>query len=135
MPAPIHELAVKLLGLDGATDLANAAVRSTLEMGGHSFKMWTRKADDTFTAAVGREFGGHHCTGSCIGYKYPELASKAGLAVDVGGNIGDTSMLALAFNPRLQLMTFEASPPTYVLLKWNLLENNIPEITESDITS
>lgn len=135
MPESIWRLAVKLLGREGAKQLDASALANKIVLAGRHCTLWSTKSDDTATA-VPQEFGGHTCAQTCIKYKYPELAQKpAGIAVDVGGNIGDTSILALARNPKLQLMTFEASPQTYVLLKWNILENSIPEITEDDITS
>lgn len=135
MPDTIHELATSLLGQEGVQELSSAATSTSIMLAGRNYTLWSTSADDTFSS-VEREFGGDSCRESCIYYKYPELKRvNGGLAVDVGGNIGDTSFLAFAHNPRLQIMTLEASPQTYVLFKWNLLQNKIPEIMESDITS
>lgn len=133
MPSAIKELAVSLLGEEGAQMLSSVATSSKVDLAGHPFTLWSSSSDDT-QGAVTAEFGGK---GSSLrAYKYEELGkAKAGIAVDVGGNIGDTSLLAMARNNQLQLMSFEASPETYVFLKWNILVNHIPEITENDIIS
>ena len=57
--------------------------------------------------------------------------------VDVGANVGLITIAAQLFHPAphrcLQTVAVEPVPLTYFLLRWNLWENNITELSEDDL--
>jgi len=56
-----------------------------------------------------------------------------GVIVDVGANVGVTSITAAKCHPNLQVISFEPVPTTYFLLYYNLLLNNIPILRPDEI--
>jgi len=54
---------------------------------------------------------------------FRELVREARLFLDVGANIGYYSVLAAAFNPRIEIISFEPLPAAFVYLKRNLVLN------------
>lgn len=59
--------------------------------------------------------------------------SDCGVVVDVGCNIGLFSLSAFAQNPNVKIVCIEPMPHTYLYMRWNLMNNNVPIIDESDL--
>jgi len=57
---------------------------------------------------------------------------RAPVVVDIGANLGSFTLSAYLANPGLRILALEPMPVTFMFLKWNLLSNDIPEITEQE---
>lgn len=61
------------------------------------------------------------------------VQEKDGVIVDVGANVGVTSITAATFHPTLQTISFEPVPTTFFLLYYNLLLNEIPILSSHEL--
>lgn len=55
---------------------------------------------------------------------FRRLVEKAGSFFDVGANIGLYSLLAVKYNPKIEVVSFEPLPAAFKFLKLNALTNN-----------
>lgn len=58
-----------------------------------------------------------------------EVVKQASVFLDVGANIGYYSLLASAFNPKLEIVSFEPLPAAYRYLRTNLYNNHFINVT------
>lgn len=66
-------------------------------------------------------------------YAVRKVDKEKGLIVDIGANIGSTSIFMAKVKPEMQMIAFEPVPPTYFLFLWNLHLNGVPTISKEDI--
>jgi len=66
-------------------------------------------------------------------YRMHEITATEGLIVDVGGNIGDSVIMAAKMHPRMQVIAFEPVPPNYFRMLWNCKINGVPLLSEEDL--
>uniref|UniRef100_A0A7S2XQ02 tRNA(Phe) (4-demethylwyosine(37)-C(7)) aminocarboxypropyltransferase n=1 Tax=Attheya septentrionalis TaxID=420275 RepID=A0A7S2XQ02_9STRA len=71
------------------------------------------------------------------GYKFSEEiksgSSTPPLVLDVGGNLGFTSIAMAKFHKDAQIIIFEPNPYTYIYLRWNIYLNNIHVLTTEEL--
>ena len=61
------------------------------------------------------------------------ITETDGVIVDVGANVGVTTITAAKIHPTLQIVSFEPVPTTYFLLYYNILLNEIPILNPNQL--
>lgn len=69
-------------------------------------------------------------------YNFRDDISPPGATVlDIGANVGDTSIQLHRLNPEVNVVALEPMPYTYFFLVWNLVANGVPLLREHDFQS
>lgn len=121
VPEKVRALAVELIGDADAKQFIATAVCTMKTYKKKQLWFWHNKKDDL-------DFNPD------VNYQFPKLSKMAAgsLAVDVGANLGDTPVLVYTENQNIQILSFEPSPYNFIFMRWNLIRNGIPELTEED---
>lgn len=127
VPPSLQKLGNKLLGVDADRVISQAtAFNITLEEPDEHMVFLHSAAGDSASWHLPREF--KHDP-----YRAKRLkGASSGTVVDIGSNLGIFTISVALANPKLQILAIEPVPLTYFFLKWNLLANHIPELSESD---
>jgi FkbM family methyltransferase len=134
MPPHLHILGLQLIGTEEVLD--TVVVRTSEHAGKYGYGEY---AGETFKVRI--------VTGDGVAFLVDEygLSSLGGQGtdangmmnmLDIGGNYGRISIAAFKKYPRsARIVVIEPIPSTYLLLKWNLWLNGIPELTLEELRS
>ena len=61
-----------------------------------------------------------------------DRSRHSGVILDLGANVGDTSILLHRLNPDARIVALEPVNATYWYLRWNLDQNNVPLLGSRD---
>eukprot|EP00308_Calcidiscus_leptoporus_P001365 CAMPEP_0119365366 /NCGR_PEP_ID=MMETSP1334-20130426/12307_1 /TAXON_ID=127549 /ORGANISM="Calcidiscus leptoporus, Strain RCC1130" /LENGTH=313 /DNA_ID=CAMNT_0007381335 /DNA_START=25 /DNA_END=966 /DNA_ORIENTATION=+ len=125
VPRAVRELGVRLFGERQLAQILKNTDVSTFVWGGQD----NMHANVTLCAARGDHV--EFCT-AARGYGFRSGITAGSTSLDVGANIGDTSIQILRLNPQARVVALEPVPITYLYMQWNLRVNWIPVLRPSD---
>jgi len=133
VPAELGDIGLKIFGsAEKLKAFADGSAIKDVTLSGIPMKLVTAAVEECPTCgAKGLEKEHKANNGDVYGIR--DIEAKEGLIVDVGGNIGDTAILAAKMHPNMQVLVFEPVPPTYFYMLWNLHLNGVPTLSEEDL--
>lgn len=134
-PPQIRAVAADIFGAQAPTLLSamNESLRFHANLHGvENITMFQHAADvmmprllrEFDSARVGQRYRLERLAGPWVGH-----GERGGVMVDVGCNLGDTTIAAWRLNPALRILCLEPMPITYLYLRWNLLANGVPALS------
>lgn len=122
VPAEIVDVGTRLFGARELESLIRGTKAMTFSWALGNTTIYSLRGDHTeFCSAV-------------LSYNFRSDIAAGSTVVDVGANIGDTSIQIHQLNPRARIVALEPVPTSYFYLRWNLLANHVPVLSESDFT-
>jgi len=129
VPQDIMQLGRNLMG-SSADQILSQARGFDIDLGQRHLHMVSYQKDDALKRLPYEFHSDPYKTNRLATSSITGVPSK--LVVDIGANLGAFSISAFLKNPHLRILALEPMPTTFLFLKWNLRNNNIPLLTEEE---
>ena len=114
VPTEIRDVGMRLFGTQQLKALLRRTKATTFSWAQGNTTLYSQRSDHT-------EF----CTG-VHNYNFSGGIAAGATVIDLGANIGDTSIQLHKLNPTANIVALEPVPITYFYLRWNLMVNKVP---------
>lgn len=123
LPGELREIGIRTFGSAGRLSavLAQMSEPANVTIGGVAMKLVHASGE----AAI--------ATTQEDSYKFREINEQDGVVIDVGANIGDTTITAAKLLPGMQVIAAEPVPDTFFYMCYNLFLNKVPILHENEL--